>query len=126
MFLAAGIEIIARPPGKQMKTISLLSGGEKCMTALALLFSIFESKPAPFCLLDEVDAPLDEANVERFTEILRPFTKSTQFIIVTHNKKTMAVADILFGVSMQEEGVSKLISLEFERDNRPLAQLNAS
>lgn len=116
--LEAGVEIFAEPPGKQMRTISLLSGGEKCMTALALLFSIFEVRPAPFCILDEVDAPLDDANVERFTHVLRQFTKATQFIIVTHNKKTMAITDCLFGVSMEEKGVSKLISILFEQNKK--------
>ncbi len=113
--LEAGIEIIAKPPGKQMRSISLLSGGEKCLTALALLFSIFEVKPAPFCILDEVDAPLDDSNVDRFTKMLKHYVDKTQFIVVTHNKKTMAVADILIGVSMEEKGVSKLLSLTFER-----------
>lgn len=113
--LEAGIEIIAKPPGKQMRSISLLSGGEKCLTAIALLFSIFEVRPAPFCILDEIDAPLDDSNIERFTTILQQFTHNTQFIIVTHNKKTMAIADILIGVSMEEKGVSKLVSLEFEK-----------
>lgn len=113
--LEAGIEIVAKPPGKQMRAISLLSGGEKCLTALALLFSIFEVKPAPFCILDEVDAPLDDSNIVRFTNVLKQFIDRTQFIIVTHNKKTMAIADVLFGVSMEEKGVSKLISLVFEK-----------
>lgn len=113
--LDAGIDIIAQPPGKQMRSISLLSGGEKCMTALALLFSIFEFKPAPFCILDEVDAPLDDANVQRFTKVLKSFLGKTQFIIVTHNKKTMQIADMLFGVSMEEKGVSKLLSMQFEK-----------
>ncbi len=113
--LEAGIEIVAKPPGKQMRSISLLSGGEKCLTALGLLFSIFEVKPAPFCILDEVDAPLDDSNIDRFTKIVKQFVDKTQFIIVTNNKKTMSMADILFGVSMAEKGVSKLISLEFER-----------
>jgi len=111
--LEAGVDIMARPPGKQMKAISLLSGGEKCLTALALLFALFEVKPAPFCILDEVDAPLDEANVTRFTKMLGHYVNSTQFILVTHNKKTMAVADVLIGVSMEEKGVSKLLSLAF-------------
>ena len=113
--LEAGIEIVARPPGKQLRAISLLSGGEKCLTALALLFSIFEVRPAPFCVLDEVDAPLDESNIDRFTHVLRQFVDKTQFLIVTHNKKTMAIADLLIGVSMEEKGVSKLISLAFEK-----------
>lgn len=113
--LEAGIEIMAKPPGKQMRAISLLSGGEKCLTALALLFSIFEVKRAPFCLLDEVDAPLDDSNVERFAQMVQQFTDKTQFIVVTHNKKTMVMAERLIGVSMEEKGVSKLISLTFEK-----------
>lgn len=109
--LEAGVEIIAKPPGKKMRSLSLLSGGEKCMTCLALLFALFEVKPAPFCILDEVDAPLDEANVERFTKLLKAFVEKTQFLIVTHNKKTMSASDMLIGVSMEKRGVSKLMSL---------------
>ncbi|MBS4169836.1 chromosome segregation protein SMC [Neochlamydia sp. AcF95] len=111
--LEAGIEIIAQPPGKQMRSINLLSGGEKCLTALALLFAIFEVKPAPFCILDEIDAPLDDTNVERFVNVVKHFLEKCQFIIITHNKITMSIADVLFGVSMQERGISKLLSLEF-------------
>lgn len=110
--LSAGIEIVACPPGKQMRSIQLLSGGEKCLTAMALLFAIFEVKPAPFCVLDEIDAPLDDANVERFVRMIKHYVDRCQFIIITHNKRTMAVADIIFGVSMEERGVSKLLSLE--------------
>ncbi len=121
--LEAGIEIVAKPPGKQMRAISLLSGGEKCLTALALLFSIFEVRPAPFCILDEVDAPLDDTNIDRFTNVLKQFIDKTQFIIVTHNKKTMSIADLLIGVSMEEKGVSRLISLAFEQAKRPVALL---
>lgn len=117
--LEAGIEIIARPPSKKMQSISLMSGGEKCMTALALLFAIFEVKPAPFCILDEIDAPLDDSNVQRFVEVVKQFIDSCQFIIITHNKRTMAIADILFGVSMQEKGVSRLLSLEFSEETKP-------
>jgi chromosome segregation protein len=113
--LEAGVEIVAKPPGKQMRSISLLSGGEKCLTALALLFSIFEVRPAPFCILDEVDAPLDDSNIDRFTAVLKQYIEKTQFIVVTHNKKTMAIADMLLGVSMEEKGISKLISLSFEK-----------
>ncbi len=109
--LQAGIEIVARPPGKQMRSISLLSGGERCLTALALLFAIFKAKPAPFCILDEVDAPLDDSNVERFKKMILQFAGKTQFILVTHNKKTMALADHLFGISMEEKGISKLLTL---------------
>lgn len=117
--LEAGIEIIAKPPGKQMRSINLLSGGEKCLTALALLFAIFEVKPAPFCILDEIDAPLDDSNVERFVNVVKQFIDRCQFIIITHNKRTMAIADILFGVSMEERGVSKLLSIEFSRTATP-------
>jgi len=111
--LEAGIEISAKPPGKQMRSISLLSGGEKCLTAMALLFAIFEVKPAPFCILDEIDAPLDDSNVERFVNVVKQFIDRCQFIIITHNKRTMAIADVLFGVSMEEKGVSKLLSIDF-------------
>lgn len=111
--LEAGIEIIAQPPGKQMRAIQLLSGGEKCLTALALLFALFEVRPAPFCILDEIDAPLDDANVERFTRLVHAFKERCQFIIITHNKCTMSMADQLSGVSMEEKGISKLITMEF-------------
>jgi chromosome segregation protein len=111
--LEAGIDIIAKPPGKQMRSISLLSGGEKCLTAVALLFAIFEVKPAPFCILDEIDAPLDDTNVERFTNVVKHFVNRCQFLIITHNKRTMAMGDMLFGISMEEKGISKLLALEF-------------
>ncbi len=110
--LEAGVEIIASPPGKSTKALSLMSGGERCMTALAMLFALFEVKPSPFCLLDEVDAPLDEANVERFAKMMAQFVDRTQFIIITHNKNTMAVADQLLGVSAEEKGVTKVVPLE--------------
>lgn len=113
--LEAGLEIIAKPPGKQPRSIKLLSGGEKCLTAMALLFALFEVKPAPFCILDEIDAPLDDSNVSRFLRVLQPFMAQTQFLIITHNKITMSVADVLYGVSMEEKGVSKRISIQFER-----------
>jgi chromosome segregation protein len=121
--LDAGIEIIAKPPGKQMRSISLLSGGEKCLTAVALLFAIFEVKPAPFCILDEIDAPLDDTNIERFVNVVKHFVDRCQFLIITHNKRTMAIGDVLFGVSMEEKGVSKLISLEFSHESMPEAAL---
>jgi chromosome segregation protein len=114
--LEAGIEIQVQPPGKQMRSIVLLSGGEKCLTSLALLFALFEVKPSAFCLLDEVDAPLDEVNVEKFTRIIQQFAKDTQFVVVTHNKRTMKAADVLLGVSMEEKGVSKLLALAFEKE----------
>lgn len=117
--LEAGIDIIAKPPGKQMRSINLMSGGEKCLTAMALLFAIFEVKPAPFCILDEIDAPLDDSNVERFVNVVKQFIDRCQFIIITHNKRTMAIADVLFGVSMEEKGVSKLLSMEFAKQTVP-------
>ena len=109
--LESGIEIIAQPPGKKNATVELLSGGEKAMTAVALIFSIFLIKPSPFCLLDEVDAPLDEANVGRFNDLVRELTDRSQFIVITHNKRTMQIADTLYGVTMEEPGISKLVSV---------------
>jgi chromosome segregation protein len=113
--LDAGIEVIARPPGKQPVSISQLSGGEKAMTCIALLMSIFKSKPSPFCILDEVDAPLDEANNQRFGLIVQEFLAQSQFILITHHKRTMQIADILYGVTMQEQGVSKRVAVKFDQ-----------
>ena len=110
--LETGIDIIVQPPGKKLQNVTLLSGGEKALTAVALIFSIFLIKPSPFCLLDEVDAPLDDANIGRFNEMVREMTAFSQFIMITHNKATMAVADTLFGVTMEEPGVSKLVSVK--------------
>ena len=110
--LESGIDIIAQPPGKRLQSIQLLSGGEKALTAMALMFSIFMYKPSPFCLLDEIDAPLDDANIGRFVEMLRGMQDHTQFVLVTHNRKTMEIADRLYGVTMEEPGVSKLISVQ--------------
>lgn len=112
--LECGIEIVARPPGKQPRSISLLSGGERTLTCVALLLAIFRSRPTPFCVLDEVDAALDEANIDRFVQVLREFMSSTQFIVVTHSKRTMACADTLYGITMQESGISKRVSVRFE------------
>ena len=114
--LEAKIEIIAKPKGKRPTSIDLLSGGEKTLTAIALLFAIYLVKPSPFCILDEIDAPLDDANIDRFTKIIRDFSTDTQFIVVTHNKRTMEAADTMYGVTMQEEGISKLVSVRFNED----------
>ena len=110
--LESGIDIIAQPPGKRLQNIQLLSGGEKALTAMALMFAIFKFKPSPFCLLDEIDAPLDDANIARFVSMLRGMQDRTQFVLVTHNRKTMEIADRLYGVTMEEPGVSKLISVK--------------
>jgi chromosome segregation protein len=112
--LECGIEVVARPPGKELRSISLMSGGEKTLTAVALLLGIFRSKPSPFCILDEVDAALDEANIGRFTSVLHDFLDQSHFIIVTHSKRTMSVADVLYGITMQESGVSKRVAVRFE------------
>lgn len=112
--LDGGIEIVAQPPGKKLQTISLLSGGEQAMTAVSLLFALFLHKPAPFCFLDEIDAPLDDNNVKRFCNMLREFEVNTQFIIITHNKLTMELGDTIYGVTMEESGVSKLVSVRFD------------
>ena len=116
--LEAGIEIMAQPPGKKNATVDQLSGGEKALTAVALVFSIFLIKPSPFCILDEVDAPLDEANVDRYNELVREMTDRSQFIVITHNKRTMEAADNLYGVTMQEPGVSKLVSVNLSSSVR--------
>jgi chromosome segregation protein len=109
----SGIDVVASPPGKKLQNVLLLSGGEKALTALALLVGIFQYQPSPFCILDEVDAPLDEANIGRFTELVKEMSVKTQFVLITHSKKTMSIAPVLYGVTMQEPGVSKLVSVRF-------------
>jgi chromosome segregation protein len=112
--LDSGLEIMAQPPGKRNQTIGLLSGGEKALTAVALLVAIFKYKPSPFCILDEVDATLDEANIDRFTSLLVELSEETQFVLITHNKRTMETAQALYGVTQEEPGVSKLVSVRFD------------
>jgi chromosome segregation protein len=112
--LESGIEILARPPGKRLQNLMLMSGGEKALTAIALLFALFRTKPSPFCILDEVDAPLDDVNTTRFVDLLREMVGETQFIVITHSKLTMQVASRLYGVTMEERGVSKLVSVQID------------
>jgi chromosome segregation protein len=115
--LEAGVEIVASPPGKQLRSISLLSGGEQTMTAVALLFSLYQVKPSPFCVLDELDAPLDDANIDRYVHKLKEFLSHSQFIVITHSKRTIAAAGVLYGVTMQERGVSRIVSVKFHSDH---------
>jgi chromosome segregation protein len=110
--LETGIDIVAQPPGKKLANIELMSGGEKALTATSLIFAIFQYKPSPFCILDEVDAPLDEANVARYNDMIRSMTDRSQFILITHIKRTMQMADVLYGVTMGEAGVSKIVSVK--------------
>ena len=115
--LETGIEIVAQPPGKKLSSIELMSGGEKALTAVSLIFAIFQIKPSPFCILDEVDAPLDEANVTRYNELVRSMTDRSQFILITHVKRTMQTVDVLYGVTMPEAGVSKIVGVKIS-DNQ--------
>jgi chromosome segregation protein len=112
--LEAPIHINVRPAGKKMRGVQLLSGGERALTAIALLFGLYQVKPSAYCILDELDAPLDDANVGRFIRVLKMFANQTQFIVITHNKRTMEAADILYGVTQQEKGVSQIVSVKFE------------
>jgi chromosome segregation protein len=116
--LESGIEIFAQPPGKKVSQLALLSGGEKALTALSLLFATFLARPTPFCVLDEIDAPLDESNTERFIRTLKDMTAFSQFIVVTHNKRTMEAGDTLYGITMESPGVSRLVSVNLSKRDR--------
>ncbi|MDP6729011.1 MAG: chromosome segregation protein SMC, partial [SAR324 cluster bacterium] len=119
--LDAGVDIVAQPPGKKLQNLNLLSGGEKALTAISLIFAIFLIKPSPFCLLDEVDAPLDDANVVRFNRLINSLTDNAQFIVITHNKKTMEIGDLLYGVTMENPGISKTVSVQFKEAQKLVA-----
>ena len=112
--LDSGVQVMAQPPGKKNQTIHLLSGGEKALTAIALVFAIFQLNPAPFCLLDEVDAPLDDSNTERYSKLVKSMSKETQFLFISHNKIAMEMAEQLIGVTMQEQGVSRIVAVDME------------
>lgn len=124
--LESGIEITAQPPGTRLKSLALLSGGQKTMTALALLFAVYMVKPSPFCVLDELDAPLDDANIGRFCKMLREFLQYSQFVVITHSKRTISVADTIYGVTMQEKGVSRLVSMRFDKSSGEAEELEAA
>ena len=119
--LETGIEVYAQPPGKRLLNIKSMSGGEQTLTAMSLLFAFFTHNPSPFCIMDEADAALDEANVERYVNLIKEFSKTTQFIVVTHNKRTMEAASMLYGITMEESGVSKVMSVNLA-DRNPQAQ----
>lgn len=123
--LEAGIEITARPPGTKLQSLTLLSGGQKTMTAVALLFAIYKVKPSPFCVLDELDAPLDDANIGRFTLMLREFTRYSQFLVISHNRRTISASDTIYGVTMQEKGVTSLISMRFNKKDKETGAIEA-
>jgi chromosome segregation protein len=115
--MECGIEIVAEPPGKKLQKITLLSGGEKALTAISLLFALLKINPSPVCILDEIDAALDEANVRKFAEYLEKYTETMQFIVISHRKPTMAVCNSLYGLAMEEKGVSKLLSVRLDKEN---------
>ena len=110
--LESGVDIVVQPPGKKLQNLALLSGGERALTVIALLFALLTYQPAPFCILDEIDAPLDEANIDRFAKFLSDYAKDTQFIVITHRKGTMEAANVLHGVTMEESGISRLLSVK--------------
>jgi chromosome segregation protein len=118
----AGVDVLAQPPGKKLQSVTLMSGGEKALTAVSMIFAIFLIKPTPFCLLDEVDAPLDDANVGRYNAMVKEMSKASQFILITHNKATMEIADTIYGVTMEEPGVSKTVSVRFHAHDEGQAE----
>ncbi len=120
--LLAGIEIKVQPPGKTLQSLSLLSGGEKSLVAVALLFAILKTKPAPFCVLDEIDAALDDANINRYTSYLKKINEDTQFILITHRKTSMEIANVLYGVTMEEKGISRMISMKLKENENELVR----